>query len=352
LRCGVVMKRNSSLLVSSLLLLCLSGGLAAFFKIKMVVSAHPVAGQQTSAKPGPRGVPSLVYNEQLRRVILLDGYYPAIQPELSELWGWDGLRWERIPGVGPPARYVSSAAYDSRRKRIVSYGGRVGKKEEIKGDTWEWDGKGWQQMAGTGPGRRDHHALAYDAARGRTVLFGGGTFPRTSPWVTDTWEWDGVKWTQAATQGPVGRVAPLVYDSRRKQVVLFGGVGESPGAGQPQPHFNDTWVWDGKNWRKVSEAGPPARARHALAFDRRAGVVLLYGGSVDGSRILFDDMWQWEGKRWTEIRLTGPTPGKRAIHVMTYDAARGKTVLYGGTGQKVLDDTWEWDGKQWAQIKY
>lgn len=304
--------------------------------------------QQASKKPGPRGVPSLIYDEQQRRVLLLDGYYPAIQPEFSEVWSWDGKQWQLLPGLGPPARYVSAAVYDARRHRIVSFGGRVGKKEEIKGDTWEYHGNQWQHIADGGP--RDHPALAYDAARGKTVLFGGGKFPRTSPWATDTWEWDGKQWTQAATEGPVGRVTAMVYDSKRKQVVLFGGVGEAPSRGQPQPHFNDTWIWNGKQWRKASNEGPPARARHAMAFDRRAGVVLLYGGSVDGSRELFDDLWQWDGQRWTEIKLTGVSPGKRALHVMTYDAARGRTVLYGGTGEKVLDDTWEWDGRLWQRV--
>jgi hypothetical protein len=299
--------------------------------------------------PGPRGVPSLVYVEALRKVVLVDGYYPAIQPEFSELWGWDGKQWARLPGTGPPARYVSAAVYDARRRRLVSYGGRVGKKEEIKGDTWEWDGARWQRMAEGEP--RDHPALAYDAARGRTVLFGGGKFPRPTPWAADTWEWDGVKWTQVSTAGPDGRVTAMVYDSQRKQVVMFGGVGEAPSRGQPQPHFSDTWVWDGKRWRKVSNDGPPARARHAMAFDRRAGAVLLYGGSVDGSREIFSDMWRWDGERWAEIKLTGPTPGRRALHVMAYDAARGKTVLYGGTGEKVMDDTWEWDGSRWERVK-
>jgi hypothetical protein len=99
---------------------------------------------------------------------------------------------------------------------------------------------------------------------------------------------------------------------------------------------------------QTTKPGPPARARHALAFDRRAGAVLLYGGSQEGRQ--FDDLWQWDGQRWTEIKMTGPTPGKRDLHVMAYDAARNRTVLYGGTGEKVLDDTWEWDGKVWLQV--
>jgi hypothetical protein len=309
---------------------------------------HPA--RQKAVNPGPRGVPSLIYAEHLRRVLLLDGYYPAIQPDFSQVWGWDGERWDLLPGSGPPARYVSAAVYDSRRKRVVIFGGRVGKKEEVKGDTWEWDGMKWREMSDNSIGPRDHHAMAYDEARGKIVLFGGGKFPRTTPWATDTWEWDGTKWVQVATQGPIGRVTAMVYDGKRKEVVLFGGVGEPPGRGQPQPHFNDTWIWNGKNWRKASDEGPPARARHAMTFDRRAGLVLLYGGSVDGSRIIYDDMWQWDGQRWTEIRLTGPTPGKRAIHVMAYDTARAKTVLYGGTRESVMEDTWEWDGQRWRQV--
>lgn len=58
----------------------------------------------------------------------------------------------------------------------------------------------------------------------------------------------------------------------------------------------------------------------------------------------------WDGKQWTQIRTVGPTPGRRDLHVMVYDAARNRTVLHGGTGEKVLDDTWEWDGKGWLQV--
>ena len=95
-----------------------------------------------------------------------------------------------------------------------------------------------------------------------------------------------------------------------------------------------------------------------MAFDSRAGVVILYSGSTggpDGKQ--FEDMWQWDGVHWTEIRMTGATPGYRNVAAMAYDAARDKTVLYGGygcergtEGCKVLDDTWEWDGKRWRLV--
>ena len=93
-----------------------------------------------------------------------------------------------------------------------------------------------------------------------------------------------------------------------------------------------------------------------MAFDRQAGVIVLYGG-LGGGRpgTTFDDTWLWDGQRRREIKTAGP--GKRNSHVMAYDAARGKTMLYGGNywDGKVstnYDDTWELDGKQWSQVRH
>ena len=310
---------------------------------------------QTRETPGPRSQPILLYDDRTRRVLLFDGAYPsspAAQDQLTRLWTWDGVEWTALLSSGPTVRYASAAAYDSHRRRVVSYSGRVGPNERITPDTWEWDGTDWQRMIDTAVGARDHHAMAYDAARQRTVMFGGGAFPRRQgPWLTDTWEWDGSRWTQITTEGPTGRaMTAMVYDSKRQQVVLFGGVGMPTGPKRLQPSFADTWVWKDRTWRKVADAGPPARNRHAMAFDSRAGVVLLYGGGVN--RTQFADMWQWDGRNWSAIPLTGRTPGPRELHSMVYDVARGRTVLYGGNSAgKVLDDTWEWDGEKWHQLK-
>ncbi len=302
-----------------------------------------------SGRPTEREGHCLIYDEQRRQVVLLSGYQPPNQPQFDELWRWQGKRWELLPGTGPVARSLSAAAYDTRRKRIVLFGG-VGNNgyTELKSDTWEWDGKSWRQMTDASVGTRDHHVMVYDAARGKTLMYGGQTADRA--WAKDTWEWDGVKWTKHAVSGPGGRAHfAMSYDSKRRRVVLFGGLGED------RRYHNDTWEWDGQSWRKVSEAGPPPRARHRLVYDRRADLTLLYGGDGvkaqpgDGFRVL-DDMWAWDGTQWKESKTSGP--GKRFMHALAYDAARGKTVLYGGgDGQKTLDDTWEWDGKQWAQMK-
>src|SRR5262249_5957183 len=50
-------------------------------------------------------------------------------------------------------------------------------------DTWEWDGIDWTQRApASSPPARSGHVLAFDASRGRTVLFGSSSFG-------DTWEY-------------------------------------------------------------------------------------------------------------------------------------------------------------------
>jgi hypothetical protein len=338
----------------------------AFSLILFSLGSSVAQGGKTAAAqadkplhPGPRTAACLVYDEQRKQVVLLGGYLwssPRRQLEATELWAWNGQAWERIPDSTLRARTLSAALYDAQRRRIISFWG-VGTAKEQR---WEWDGKNWARAEDTRADDRIHAALVYDAARRKTLLFGGtipqkpqtGTPPRWS-YPTDTWEETANQWTQRTTQGPSGRAitcGAMVYDRQRRQVVLFGGLGEASAAGQPQPVYNDAWIWNGARWRQASGTTPPPRFAHSMAFDRRAGVVLLYGGSNGTTQ--FGDMWQWDGRQWTEIRLTGATPGKRSNHAMAYDAARGKTVLYGGgDGPKTFDDTWEWDGQQWTQVK-
>ena len=335
--------------------------LAAITAVQATRASVPLSpSQAATAIPGPRSAHCLVYDQQQRYVVLVAGSFrpaaasPTGQSDRTELWSWQGKQWERVPRSDLTERYLNGGAvYDSRRKKIVSFWGRDPNREEL---TWEWDGNRWNQSAEIGSGIPLHYATAYDAARGSIIRYGGTFVGRSGPWPTDTWEWDGTRWALLARQGPAGRglgCGSMVYDSKRKQIVLFGGIGEASGTGQPQPLYNDTWVWDWDNkaWRKTSEEGPRARVAHSMAFDSRAGETLLYGGGTLTDR--FDDMWRWDGQRWTEIKLTGSGPGPRAGHALAYDAARRRTILYGGNvgPNKVLGDTWEWDGRRWEEIK-
>ncbi len=140
----------------------------------------------------------------------------------------------------------------------------------------------------------------------------------------------------------------MAYDSARGVTVLFGGwtrVGSR--------RHGDTWEWDGNAWSLRAEPpdpGPSPRYAHAMSYDAARGVTILFGGYDDA----YDgETWEWDGNSWTLSATTGPSP--RTHSAMAYDAARGVTVLYGGTrtfgsGPVHYDDTWEWDGATWTQV--
>jgi hypothetical protein len=294
------------------------------------------------------------YDASLRRVILIGGTGQARAAGLDSMWSWSGTQWEPIPAPGPAARSTGAVAYDVRRKRAVVTGGmrRAANDSsyEVIAETWQGDATRWLRGTGSDISPRDHQSMVYDAARDALLMFGGIPTERAGTWPSDTWEWRAAGWVRVATEGPPGRArTALAYDSVRRQVVLFGGVSAPAPGSQAQAFFNDTWVWEGRAWRKVADGGPPARYAHGMVFDERAGVVLLYSGAAAHSGAPLADMWQWDGRHWTEILLTGPTPGHRYQPVMVYDRARGRTVLYGSVDGGT-DDTWEWDGQRWTEV--
>jgi hypothetical protein len=153
-----------------------------------------------------------------------------------------------------------------------------------------------------------------------------------------------------ADEGPGGRAhSPIVFDSIRREVVLFSGIGEG------YRYNPDTWTWNGTAWRKRGDGGPPPRSHHRMAFHQRAGVVVLFGGLERGSpQRPLGDTWLWDGTSWTEV--PGPGPAARSAHVMAYDETRDRVVLHGGgsydgTTTTRYDDVWEFDGRVWTQAK-
>lgn len=304
------------------------------------------------ALPGNRVYHCLVYDEDLKQTILLDGYHQENTPEFGEVWCWDGKNWKTLPGKGPLVRGGGSVAFDLRRKEIILFGGLhyLGPGEgKLLGDTWKWNGKEWKQIKGIGPQPRAWHAMAYDSYRDKTVLFGGSTgFGKTA--FGDTWEWDGEKWAKIDVQGPGPHSDfDMVYDSIRRKIVLFGGQ-SIKADDATRKDLADTWTWDGKTWEKVSSSGPSARIQHHMIFNKATGSVILYGGNNAANEIL-SDMWAWNGSIWIEVKMSGETPGKRFLHAMAFDKNRNKIVLYGGgNGETILGDTWEWNGAKWIKI--
>ena len=300
--------------------------------------------------------------EGLEFPVLLD---PAIE---SYLW--------ELMATGPTelATRLAPLAFDNRAGRNVTvlFGGQYGGAVK-RDDTWEWNGTTWTQrcgptMAPCGPPARSKHSLAFhDGATKGVLLFGGeGGFVGD---FGDTWQWDGNAWAQlcatctasAAPFRPARRNSSSLAHHTGYGTVLFGGYGGEFASGV----LGDTWVWDGSTWTaKCTACGagttmPSPRFGHAMAYDAAHGKTVLFGGYDNVTRN--SETWLWDSttETWTQACVgcvAGTTkPAARSNFGMAYDSRRGKVVLFGGccngtSPTDQFDDTWEWNGTVWTKV--
>jgi hypothetical protein len=134
---------------------------------------------------------------------------------------------------------------------------------------------------------------------------------------------------------PSGRAElGMAYDSVRNVTVLFGGLETM---GSMTVDVGDTWEWDGDNWSPKCTASPcdatgmlPAPvADQGMTFDAAHGDVVMFGGSASGAPSA--DTWEWDGTKWTEGCSTCMTlPAPRQYAALSYSGALADTVLFGG----------------------
>lgn len=280
----------------------------------------------------------------------------ATELTLSDLWAWDGSSWTQLSGNYPRGRYGHEMAYDAARGVSVFFGGRV----DIAGyesETWEFDGESWVRKTyespivfdPTKPRPRAAHGMAYHAGDQAVYMF-GGTLGNAGPATDEMWKWQGAEWIQvtAPTQPSPRYSHGMVYDSRRNRLVVFGGSHDGD-------LLSDTWEYDGVTWTQVPVSGPSPRFEFAMVYDETRGRTVLFGGSVSGSSSvpMLGDTWEYDGQSWTLVSEAGPPPRQGAA--AAYDSARGIMVVRGGIGtadgQFVLfDDAWSWDGAAWRLV--
>jgi hypothetical protein len=289
---------------------------------------------------------SLTFDSTRGKTLLFGG--SAGTTRFQEVWEYDGTDWTMVPtpAVAPIVRDRVAFAFDPVHQETILFGGRGPTNSNNLADTWTWNGTAWTQLDVTlQPTARANAAVAYDDLHQLTLLFGGAATAGTQQ---DTWAWNGAQWQTfpSANQPPARSFAALCFDSTRGRAVLFGGLDTNGN------DLDDTWEWDGSSWlQTVSALNPPARSHHALAFDSTRGKTVLYGGLLGLAGAALDDTWEWDGSLWLPASPLTPPPA-RTDHVLAFDRARGRTVLFGGASLQpaaTLGDTWEWDGVQWMQ---
>jgi hypothetical protein len=144
-----------------------------------------------SLGPPVRNLAGAAYDSR-RRVLVIHGGGYDLGRSYGETWEWSPtIGWRRFTGTTPGVRDHTGMAYVQERGRAVLFGGsgtdpnvafsdvwefdgtrweRFTPGSPDLGDTWSWNGTRWTQVAQTTP--RTHARMAYDARIGATVLLG------------------------------------------------------------------------------------------------------------------------------------------------------------------------------------
>jgi N-acetylneuraminic acid mutarotase len=191
------------------------------------------------------------------------------------------------PGEVPSGRRGQAMVYDSASDQLILFGGAL-QGGVLQNDTWAYDlvANTWTKVdpAGEVPTAREAHVMAYDPGAAKVVLFGGyGAQRARDPSLNDTWAYaaETSTWTELV---PCGRVpsprrwASLVYDARAGQVLLAGGENLGDDLG-------DLWTLDSAAnlWADTGAKGrlPSWHSGHAMVYDSRRDQLILFGGASD-----------------------------------------------------------------------
>ena len=206
----------------------------------------------------------------------------------------------------------------------------------------------WQQLTpATSPSARSGAGMTFNSISGNVLLFGGFVGFSAS---NETWSYNGSTWSQLApTTSPTAKAGvELVCDTGSGVVVMYGGVNTSPFGGAS---VDQTWEWNGTSWTQVFPTTTPGGlGNYGASYDLARSRVVVYGGTANSFfPIAESGTWEWNGTNWSLITTVG-TPGPLERPAMCYHAGLGRTVLFGGIDPQTggVDTTWLYDGTNWT----
>jgi YVTN family beta-propeller protein/probable HAF family extracellular repeat protein len=295
----------------------------------------------SSPQPSARFGHGMVYDRVRQKVILIGGRGPD-GTYFNDVWERDSATgdWTEIAPATearPLPRHTFGIAFDEDRRVVLIYAGRVSSaysNVNSQGDSWEWNPqtREWRQVSADPIVTAGfiEASLAWDPVGRRVIMFGGRPYYGT-PHSADTYAWGANGWVKIASQGPEARAAAAMStDTRRNRVVLHGGWNRSGGTWWL---LNDTWEWDGTQWLRMDVPGsgaPQGRSQPAMVFDEARGVTVLFGGNLNGPHLsaLRNETYEWNGREWRHRSTTG-TPSPR-LTTMVYDPVARRILLFGG----------------------
>ena len=333
---------------------------------------------QPQAHPSARWGSGLVYDPADGFVLLFGGSRASYGPNnsawqskcLNDTWTFKAGNWTQLAVATPPVACHPAMAFDVADQYVVAY-------LSVSNQTWTFSHGKWSRLAIPEPDSAilpdpggtaywfDVGATAvYDAAVGAILLYETHYTNGTSQLaVEETWEFSGGSWTRVnLSPAPLYANVPsghLAYDPLDGKAVLV--CEDDSGSTTPPSAVNMTWTFRQGNWsqatlipenmvRAIYDGGP---LPIATAYDSRDGYVLAYSSPLEPGgltqSIYGNFTWTYRDGIWTNESIPGP-PG-RWYPSMTFDAADGYVVLFGGSGYGTLasqsflkGDTWIYSG--------
>jgi PKD repeat protein len=315
-----------------------------------------------SVAPSTRSAAAMAYDPALYRVVLFGGYLGPSVATSADTWEYANGTWSNISAslaLSPPARWEAGFAYDAATQSMILFGGR--NLTQFFNDTWSFNASGWTQLSpASAPSPRGLEGMTYDPSIGAILLFGGGTgnvpAQTLSSWQfdSDTWEFSNGSWKNLTSalgaSPPAVAGSGLVYDPQGGYDLLYGGT-TAPNGCAP---VSEEWTFQNGTWTNRSSAaasgpgGADGLTNFGIVYDPPGQGLLAFGGVTQtsvGTCYSTAQTWGYSNGTWTN--LTGAVgtsvPANRQAFPMTYDAADGYAVLFGGNtfnSYSYLADTW------------
>lgn len=361
----------------------------------------------TSKAPPARQSGGMVYDPLGNYTLLFGGYNGSY---LNDTWEFHNGAWKEVrPSPSPSPRAWASMAYDPALQRVVLFGGAEGYGQCLN-DTWTYSNGSWTNITTNAsvsgaPYPRDAAAVAYDGGDGYLLLYGGSNASGVAG--NDTWRFENGTWSPVAVTGkpiPLSD-AGMAYDPSQQLVEMYGGADQFGGAGTftyragawaqyypfPAPAqdgdmgmvydpsmsavlvsgglggygnqsydvVTDTWEVSGTDWTLLEGPNSPGGLDgEAMTYDAADGSVLVFGGedqcyiSCSSFGAFVSDTWSLANGNWTLQRPAG-SPNARHAPAMTFDPAANETVLFGGStfsGAYSVNDTWAYRAGNWTRL--
>jgi hypothetical protein len=239
--------------------------------------------------PSARAYGQMAYDPVGRQVVLFGGLAGGMP--LRDTWLWDGSAWtQAAPTFAPVATIQEGMTFFSGTGTVLLYSGNFAGPVHV----YSWDGSNWSDrpFVGGPPDSAFQGGFSVDPERQVVVLLAHDVNQPT----LQHWEFDGRTWTHRDVVTPPKRsLVQTATDERTGTIVMFGGI-----------CHNDTWTWDGRQWaQRHPHHSPSPRSSTGstpgMAYDAAHGRVVVFGGIDFQTNVRLNDTWTWDGRDWRTV---------------------------------------------------